>query len=433
MDNNRKTAFYILRDIEQKKSYSNIAINRYIEKLDPDSTGFVRELVYGTVKNNLKIDYILDKLLRDPLEKIDLNSHIILRMGVYQIMGMNSVPDYAAVDESVRLAKNFAKGRDSLINGVLRSYLREKDSIEFPKREDDFTEYLSIEYSCLPWIIELWIKQFGENETERILEAMNETPQLTLRCNILKTSRDNLIEKLNERGVKSYPSIMSQNTLNVEGGRIVKAELYKNGYYSIQDDSSYMAVSVLDPKQGETIVDACAAPGGKTLAIAEKMNNRGHIMSYDIYRRKLREITDNAERLGVSIVETKSWDSRRTDSSMVDKADRVIVDAPCSALGLMRRKPEIKYKEWSHKLQIELPKMQLDILNASSAYLKPGGILVYCTCTMNKIENEDIVKRFLELHPAFTKEEDMMLLPNINHTNGFYICKMSKSSSIAEI
>lgn len=433
MDTNRKTAFFVLRDIAQKKSYSNIAINRYIEKIDPDSTAFVRELVYGTLRNLIKIDYILGKLLKDPVEKTHINSLVILRMGIYQIMGMNSVPEYAAVDESVKLGKNFAKGRESFINGVLRSYIREKDNIEFPKPEDDFTEYLSVKYSFLPWIVELWIKEFGEKKVEAILASCNETPRLTLRTNTLKVSRDQLIEQLEEKDVKTFPSQMSKETLHVEGGMIVKADLYKYGYYSIQDDSSFMAVNVLDPKPGELIIDACAAPGGKSLAAAERMRNNGKIIAYDLYKRKLRDITENANRLGISIIETKSWDSKRADSNYIAKADRAIVDAPCSALGLVRRKPEIKYKEWSHKLAIDLPKIQYDILKATASYLKPGGTLVYCTCTINKMENQEIVKRFLQSDKSFTKDQEMILLPNINHTNGFYICKMTKSKRVSDI
>lgn len=432
MDANRKTAFYVLRDTEEKKSYSNIAINKYIEKVEPDSTAFVRELVYGTLKNRIKIDYILQRLLKDPLEKTDVNSRTILRMGIYQIMGMHSVPEYAAVDECVKLAKKFARGRDSFINGVLRAYTREKDNIIFPEKKDDFTEYASIEYSFLPWIIELWIKQFGEEGTEELLKACNETPRLTLRTNTLKGTREQLMEKLDQRDVNTYPSEMSKETLHVEGGRIIKADLYKKGFYSIQDDSSYMAVNVLDPKPGDVIIDTCAAPGGKSLAIAEKMGNKGRVISFDIYIRKLREITENAKRLGVDIIETKPWDSRRTDSSLIGKADRVIVDAPCSALGLVRRKPEIKYKQWDHTLAVDLPKTQLDILKGASSYLKAGGTMVYCTCTINRLENEDVVKKFLQVHPEFTKEQDMILLPNVNHTNGFYICKLKKTSNIAK-
>ena len=431
MDSNRTTAFYILRDIEEKKSYSNIAINRHVEKNDPDSTAFVRELVYGTLRNKIRIDYILGTLLRDPLEKTDTNCLIILRMGIYQIMGMSSVPDYAAVDESVKFAKKFARGRESFVNGVLRSYLREKDKIEFPKREDDLTEYLSIKYSFLPWIIELWMKELGEQAAEKLLMASNQTPRLTLRANTLKIGREQLMKRLEDKGVEVIASDMSKDTVHVGGGNIVKADLYRNGYYSIQDDSSCLAVQVLDPQPEELIMDVCAAPGGKSLAIAERMGNRGQVMSYDIYIRKLREIKENANRLGVSIIQTKSWDSRRTDSEFAGKAHRVIVDAPCSALGLIRRKPEIKYKEWNHKMAIDLPKTQYDILKASSVYLKAGGTLVYCTCTLSQMENEKVVKRFLQAHPFFSKEEEMILLPSVNHTNGFYICKLKKSSNIA--
>jgi 16S rRNA (cytosine967-C5)-methyltransferase len=331
------------------------------------------------------------------------------------------------------LAKSFAKGREKFINGVLREYIREKDNIEFPHKEEDYTEYLSVEYSFRPWIIELWMNQFGEKHIEELLKACNETPRLTLRVNALKISRDQLIERLKDVDDIAVPSTMSKETLHVEGGQIIQADLYKNGFYSVQDDSSYLAVRVLDPQPGELIIDTCAAPGGKTFAMAERMRNKGRIIAMDIYLRKLREITTNATRLGIDIVETKSWDSRRADSTLTAKADRVIVDAPCSALGLVRRKPEIKYKEWEHKLAIEYPRMQLDILKSASSYLKPGGTLVYCTCTLDRMENESVVKKFLEFEKTFKKDEDFILLPHINHTNGFYICKLKKSSNIAAV
>jgi 16S rRNA (cytosine967-C5)-methyltransferase len=199
--------------------------------------------------------------------------------------------------------------------------------------------------------------------------------------------------------------------------------------FSVQDESSILAVNMLDPQPYEMIMDVCAAPGGKTLAIAEKMKNRGSVVAWDIYKRKLAIIDKEAERLGVEIVTTRTWDATRVDSSMAEKADRVLVDAPCSGLGVIRRKPEIKYKK-QDKDFAELPKKQLAILSASSKYLKPGGILVYSTCTISQYENQMVIKEFLKRNPSFSKEEELQLLPNVNNTDGFFICKMKKDDCL---
>lgn len=215
----------------------------------------------------------------------------------------------------------------------------------------------------------------------------------------------------------------------MEGRGLLGGKLYNSGMFSVQDESSMLAVNMLDPQPDETIMDVCAAPGGKTLAIAEKMKNRGTISAWDIYKRKLSIIDKEAKRLGISIVTTRSWDATRVDSSMVEKADRVLVDAPCSGLGVVRRKPEIKYKKRSSDID-ELPRKQLAILSASSKYLKPGGILVYSTCTISPYENQQVVKDFLKKNPGFSKLEELQLLPNINNTDGFFICKMKKDECL---
>ncbi|MBR1993767.1 MAG: methyltransferase domain-containing protein, partial [Firmicutes bacterium] len=217
--------------------------------------------------------------------------------------------------------------------------------------------------------------------------------------------------------------------IHVKGSGLLDTELYKMGMFTPQDESSMLVAEKLDPKHGETVMDVCAAPGGKTTAIAERMNNTGRIIASDIYRRKLDLIDREAKRLGITNIETRSWDATRVDSSMIQKADRVLVDAPCSGLGVARRKPEIKYKERTSDMDL-LPKKQLAILSASSGYVKPGGTLVYSTCTINPEENEGVVNAFLKKNTTFKKEESIQLLPNVNGTDGFYICVMKKDVSL---
>ncbi|MCQ4635299.1 16S rRNA (cytosine(967)-C(5))-methyltransferase RsmB [Anaerovorax odorimutans] len=429
MDANRKTAYLTLMDVESKKSYSNIALNHQIICNRPNSQGFVRELVYGVLENKLLLDYYIDQLVSSGADSLRASDLTVLRMGIYQLGYMDSVPEYAAVNESVILAKRYCRGREGFVNGVLRNYLNRKFSIKLPDRTEDEIRYLSIKYSYAPWIIELWMEQYKVDFVEELLKAGNETPQTTIRLNWLRIIKKDLIEKLEAKGYEITPGELCQNALHVKGSELLGTELYKHGLFSIQDESSMLVAEKLDPKHGDVVMDVCAAPGGKTMAIAERMNNTGTIIASDIYRRKLDIIDKEAERLGITNVETRSWDATRVDSSMVEKADRVLVDVPCSGLGVVRRKPEIKYKEKTTEMEL-LPKKQLAILSASSQYVKPGGTLLYSTCTINPYENQRIIADFLKKNPSFKKEEAIQLLPHINHTDGFFICVMKKSKGL---
>lgn len=429
MDANRKTAYLTLMDIESKKSYSNIALNHQIVCNRPDSQGFVRELVYGVLENKMLLDYYIDQLVPSGSASLKASDRTVLRMGIYQLGYMDSVPEYAAVNESVILAKRYCRGRDGFINGVLRNYLKHKFSIKLPDRSQDEIKYLSIKYSYAPWIIELWLEQYKMDFVEAMLQAGNETPPTTIRLNWLKVMKKDLIEKLKSKGYEVEEGKVCQNALHVKGSGLLSGELYKGGLFSVQDESSMLVAEKLDPQHGDIVMDVCAAPGGKTMAIAERMNNTGKILASDIYRRKLDLVDKEAERLGITNVETRSWDAARVDSSMIEKADRVLVDVPCSGLGVVRRKPEIKYKEKTQEMEL-LPKKQLAILSASSQYVKPGGMLVYSTCTVNPYENQRVITDFLKKHNSFKKEEMIQLLPHVNGTDGFFICTMKKSTAL---
>lgn len=429
MDANRKTAYLTLMDVESKKSYSNIAMNHQIICNKPNSQAFVRELVYGVLENKMLLDHYIDQLVSSGAASLKASDRTILRMGIYQLGYMDSVPEYAAVNESVVLAKRYCRGRDGFINGVLRNYLKRKLSLSLPDRAEDEVGYLSVKYSYAPWIIELWLEQYKVEFVEELLKSGNETPPVTIRLNWLKIMKSDLIETLKDKGYEVTPGDMCQNALHVKGSRLLETELYKMGLFSVQDESSMLVAEKMDPKKGEVIMDVCAAPGGKTLAIAERMNNTGTIIASDVYRRKLDIIDKEAERLGVTNIQTRSWDATRVDSSMVQKADRVLVDVPCSGLGVIRRKPEIKYKEKTQEMEL-LPKKQLAILSASAQYVKPGGTLVYSTCTINPYENQRVITDFLKKNSVFQKVEMIQLLPHVNHTDGFFICVMKKDTSL---
>jgi len=350
-------------------------------------------------------------------------------MGLYQLTSLGSVPDYAAVSETVELAKRYSKGREPFINGVLREYLREKDNIELPPREEDETAYLSIKYSFAPWIIKMWLDEFGSaGKVEELLVAFNSRPSLCIRVNTLKTDPEGLKKRLEKLGYSVEADADIGDIFYVEGDSPLGTGLYKTGLFSVQGKASRIAVKSLDAQPGETVIDICAAPGGKTMAIAESMKNIGKIIATDIYKRKLKLIEDEAVRLGVRIVETSSWNGRVVDSDLIDSADRVLVDAPCSGLGTARHKPEVKYKEYDDAME-SLPRMQLDILKASAHYVKLGGILVYSTCTVARHENQGVVDAFMRSNDEFEEIETIQLLPTEEKTDGFFICKMKRASA----
>ncbi|WP_324823715.1 16S rRNA (cytosine(967)-C(5))-methyltransferase RsmB [Sinanaerobacter sp. ZZT-01] len=424
MDDNRKTAFLALLEVEEKSAYSNLVLNRYIKQFKPDSPSLVREIVYGVIENKYYLDYILSHFITK-MGKVKKSDLLLLRMGVYQLCFMNAIPPYAAVNESVLLAKKYCRGRDGFINAVLRRYQREKDKISLENLQGNSVGYLSVKYSYEPWMIEQWIKEYGFEFTEALLVAGNQTPPLTLRVNSLKNTVEEALNSIQSAGFKASKGMQSSQAVYVKGSGILESPLYQKGLFSVQDESSMRAVETLDPKPGQIVVDVCAAPGGKTSYIAEKMENQGHIFACDVYLKKLELIQKEAERLGVSIVETQLWDATKQNLQLYDVADRVLVDAPCSGLGVVRRKPEIKYKKLDSELKL-LPEKQLQILSNASNYLKAGGVLVYSTCTISVDENQKVSKTFLLEHPNYELVKEEQLFPHKSGTDGFYICKMCR-------
>ena len=426
MDANRKTAYLTLLDVESKKSYSNLALNHHIKIAKPANPAFVRELVYGVIESKMTLDYYIDLLVKDGAGSLKNPELTILRMGLYQLGQMDSVPEYAAVNESVVLAKRYCRSKAGLINGVLREYINKKMQLMLPARGEDEIRYLSLKYSYEPWIIQLWLEDYSMEEVEELLKAGNETPPMTIRLNWLRVMKKDLVRNLEERGFEVEEGKVAQNALHVKGSNLLDSEMYKLGMFTPQDESSILVAQKLNPRHGDLVMDVCAAPGGKATAIAERMNNTGRIIASDVYLRKLDLIDKEVKRLGITNVETRSWDATRVDSKMIGEADAVLVDAPCSGLGVIRRKPEIKYKKMDSEMKA-LPIKQLAILEASSSYVKKGGKLLYSTCTINHNENEDVVDAFLRKHGNFEKVEQLQLLPSKDGTDGFFICLMKRS------
>ena len=332
------------------------------------------------------------------------------------------------VNESVKIAKKFAKGRDKFVNAILQRYAREGKNLNpVPKSEEisDIISFWKIKYSFETWILKLFVNQFGLVETENILKSLNRHPNFFVRTNLNEISRDELQKKLKAMGIESVASERTDTALKLFGKNLIDNS--ERGFYSVQDESSQILIKEMEIEKNLCVVDVCAAPGGKTFAIAERMKNTGMVYSRDIYMHKIKKIENEAKRLRLSNVQASLWDGTKPEADLVEKCHRVLCDVPCSGLGVIARKPEIKYRKNSKEIK-KLYEIQFEILRASAKYLKKDGILLYSTCTINRDENEAIVERFLKENIDFKLEKKILLLPNRDDTDGFFIAKIVKEA-----
>ncbi|MFC2661817.1 MAG: 16S rRNA (cytosine(967)-C(5))-methyltransferase RsmB [Eubacterium sp.] len=433
MDRNRKAAYQTLVRVVKDQAYSNIEVSRQIERCRADAPAFVREIVYGTEQHWLYLDYLLKQLVSRGYHKMKPQVSVLLHMGAYQILFMDSVPDYAAVNSCAEMASSVCRPQKGFINAVLRNLIRRKDSLKQPESEKDPLIRMSSRYSADPWITKLLIRQHGEEEAEEILRAMSETPPLCIVINTLKTDRESLKTALEKQGF----SLESVNVTGlsdalpvfaVKGSGLMDTEEFGSGLFYVQDPASAAAVSSLAPEAGETVIDVCGAPGGKSMAAAILMENQGCIRTFDYYDQKLSLIRRQAERLGIRCIKAEKRDALSPAGELAETADAVICDVPCSGLGVLRRKPEIRYRKLEDDAA-ELAEKQMAILQRSSELVKPGGRIMYSTCTINRIENEDNVSAFLRQQEGkFQKEAERQLLPGLDGTDGFYFCIMRRMS-----
>ncbi|WP_416198093.1 MAG: 16S rRNA (cytosine(967)-C(5))-methyltransferase [Sporanaerobacter sp.] len=443
--NAREVALNILVEIDEKGAYSNIALNKIgREKLSKLDENFVRELVYGVLENRLYLDWVIKKFSKVKLKKIEPIVLEILRIGVYQIALMDKIPDSAAVNESVKLAKKYShSGSVKYVNGLLRNVSRNKNIFREIDLEDK-KEYLKIKYSHPEWMINRWLEEFGEEFTEDLCKANNTRPKLNIRVNTLKIKREELKSLLESKGYIVSNTKYASDGLIIENPQgVIDTEEFRNGFFIVQDESSMLVSQILDPKEGSLVLDLCSAPGGKTTHIAQKMNNNGEILARDIYEHKLKLVQENSNRLGIDIIKTEKFDSMKLDENLIDKVDYVLIDAPCTGLGMLRRKPEIKWNRTENDIS-NMSDIQYKILKNASKYLRSGGILVYSTCSIEREENIDIIGRFISENDGFklisfenlldSKESMSMakngyieLFPHIHGTDGFFIAKLSKN------
>lgn len=442
MPDPRAVAFRVLLKIEQDGAYSNIALDHAIRegRLNGVDSAFVSALVYGVLERQITLDYIIRQYSKIRLKKIEIRTKIILRMGVYQLLFMDKIPQSAAVNESVSLAKKLGLQKSSgFINGILRSITRSDLPYNLPS-EDDKLNYLSVLYSVPPELVGLWIDSYGESNAVELLKSLSGRPKLNIRVNTLKTGKAALKEELSREGVVCEDVPFLENALSLSNtGSLEKLAAYKKGLFHVQDISSQLCVDYLSPKPRSIMLDVCAAPGGKAFTAAQYMENKGKLYACDLFDHKLRLIGDGARRLGIGIIVTNKRDAAA--GLPLPLADSILCDVPCSGLGILSRKPEIRSKK--DLISEDLPALQYKILCRSSEYLASGGTLVYSTCTLNPAENGENVRRFLREHPdfhgrpltlpngvkrAFNEESyELTLMPHTAGTDGFYVAVMGRS------
>ncbi len=442
--NPREGALITLYEINEKEAFSNIALNKELRRNSYNQLdkNLLTELVYGVLENQIYIDYIIGQFSTFAIKQMNPYTLNLLRLGIYQLLFLDKVPSFAAVNETVNLSKKYCKKTTGFINGVLRNVQRNIKNIKLPKPEENIVKYLSVKYSHPEWLVKTFLNNFDKHFVEELLKANNTKPELYARINTLKISIDDCIRLLTDEGYTVKQSPLIREAVVVKGlQNIEQSNLYKKGYIQIQDFSSMLVAKVLDPKEGEYVIDVCSAPGGKTTHMAQIMNNKGTIIARDIHEHKLKLVERNAQRLGIKIIHTENFSGNDLDEKLLNMADKVLVDAPCSGLGIIRRKPEIKYRKQDKDIK-SITAIQYDILKNAAKYVKIGGELVYSTCTINTKENEDIVQKFLEdnlnyvlinlneeykdLVPGEHNSGTVQLYPNLHNTDGFFISKIKR-------
>ncbi len=396
----RQTVADLLIRMDASGSYSNIILDNTFSanNLDQRDKAFAAALFYGVLERKMTLDYLIRHYSSIEFDRMSPKVIQILRMGFYQLLYVQSVPDSAAVDESVKLADYIGKsGVKGFINAVLRSFLRDEKRIDYSGLDKEGR--LSIEYSCPKWLVKKWLRELGEEKTVQLLSSSFGRPPIYARVNTFKYNAEKVIEQLKTDGISAEKSPLLDNCLVLNNTRSIEAcSAYRKGMFHIQDISSQMCCKIISPLFNQTVVDLCAAPGGKSFTCAEMMFGRGKVFSYDLYDGKTDVIRSGAKRLGLSIITAAENDATKY-SPDIPLADRVICDVPCSGFGVIRRKPEIKYKP--KKLTEQLPDTQRKIIENGAKYVKLGGTLVYSTCTVSRDENEDIVEDFLKEHTEF--------------------------------
>ncbi|HEY5525709.1 MAG TPA: 16S rRNA (cytosine(967)-C(5))-methyltransferase RsmB [Clostridium sp.] len=437
--NGRSIAVKVLDRITKEGAYSNIVLSNELNNSDlsDKDKALATEIVYGTLRRLKSLDMIIGSFVRDMkiMDKTILN---ILRIAIYQMQFLDKVPSYAACNEAVELAKTVSEKDSKLVNGILRNFVKKegKLDIEFRNKIDEIAYELSFE----PWMIKLLINQYSQKEAIKILHGLNETPKVTVRVNNLKADYEDVYSRLEEKDYCVEEGSICPEAISIKGGRGIDSnQEFIDGNITVQDESAMLVAPLLEIEKGQIVLDLCSAPGGKTTHIAELLENTGEVLAFDIHAQKLDLIKENCDRLGLTNVKLEEMDATKLNPKLVLMADRVLIDVPCSGLGIIRKKPEIKWTKKRSELK-EIVHVQRDIMNNAWEYLKKDGIMVYATCTLNKEENEENVDWFLskykdaQIEKVFVGNGDnlkysnigtLTILPN-EHMDGFFVAKFRK-------
>lgn len=444
IDKAREVALKILYKIDKERAYSNIALDEILKLnkniLNEKDVGLISEIVYGVTTWRLTIDEIIKKYSSIKLKKISPWILNVLRMGIYQVIFLDKIPKSAAVNESVELAKRYGhKASSNFVNAILRK-VDKQDYDELFQLEDD-KERISKTTSMPMWIIEELLKDKTIEEVEEICKASNERPKVSIRANKLKTTTEQLKEILKQKGIEVEDGILEEFLILNKVKNIEQLEEFKKGYFTVQDEAAGFCALILQPNQQDNVLDSCSSPGGKTTFLAELMNDKGNIEAWDIHEHRTKLVEQTAKRLGINIIKTKVNDASVYNEDYKEKFDKILLDVPCLGIGVLKRKPDIKWQRNQEDVA-EICKIQYEILETCSKYLKKGGSLVYSTCSIFSEENERIIEKFLKNNTNFEiikpslgvnyfekyyqKGRFIQVYQN-QKTDGFFICKLLKN------
>ena len=434
----RAMALRSLGALERDGRFANMEIDARLKKdgaaLTPADRGLYTRLVYGVTERRLTLDHIIDSLASRPAADMDRDIRDALRMGLYQLAFMDRIPDHAAVSETVDLVKGTKRAGAGLVNAVLRSFLRAGKRVPLPDAETDRYRYLEVKHSVPEALIRIYEEDLAaqpgdrSGELDALLDALNREPMTGLRVNTLRLTAEEAAERVGGDVSRIAPDVVKLSSLT-EAAR----QGIGGGLWFVQDEASRIAAKAVGAEPGDLVADVCACPGGKTFSMALDMENRGEVLAFDLHANKLSLVRSGAEKLGLTIIRTEARDGRDPDPELVSRADRVLCDAPCSGFGVIAKKPDLRYKDPSSAER--LPCIQREILLGAAAYVKPGGVLVYSTCTLNRAENEDTVRDFLGGHPEYALCPDGYLpegmrtfFPHTDGTDGFFAARMTRRS-----
>ncbi len=436
--NCRELAVKVLDRVLNEGAYSNIILSKELNEseLSDKDKALLTEIVYGVLRRRKTLDIIISNFVKD-IKLMNKDTLNILRVAIYQMNFLDKIPSYAACNEAVEEAKAISEGDSKLVNGILRNFTKNPDDIEVPGNKIDEYAY---KFSFEPWMIRLLIKQYGEPISKKIMSGLNAIPQVSVRVNEIKADYDEAFEELETLEYEVEEGAVCPEAISIKGGKSIENNpLFNEGKITVQDESAMIIAPLLELEEGMTVIDLCSAPGGKTTHIAEILRNTGKVLAFDLHESKLGLIKENCERLGLTNVEVNTNDATKLNSELIGCSDRILLDVPCSGIGIIRKKPEIKWNKTRNDLKNVIP-VQRDIMENAWQYLKNGGIMIYSTCTLNKEENEENIDWFISNHKdctikkifigkqdnlVYNRNGSLTIMPN-ESMDGFFVAKLEK-------